>query len=52
MYNILQDVTGLDFSQYDKVIVFMFVALVCFLLFDVCYTILLRFFDFVLGKRW
>lgn len=51
MYDVLQSLTGLDFSQYDKVVVFSFIAFVCFLLFDVCYTLLLRFFDFLLGKR-
>lgn len=51
MFDILQSISGLNFQNYDKNLVFMFVAFVTFLVLDICYTILLKFVDKILNKR-
>lgn len=51
MYDLLQSFTGLNFAEYDPVLVFLFVALVTVLVFDVCYGLLRQFFHFLFGIR-
>lgn len=51
MYDIIEQITGLVLSDYDPTLVFMVTSLLTFIVFDTCYVLLCKFFDFLLGKR-
>lgn len=51
MYSVIESITGLTLSNYDKNLVFLAIMMITFLLFDTCYHLLVMFFEYLLGKR-
>lgn len=51
MYDFLQNFTGLNFTDYDPVIILMFIAIITIIIFNAFYEILAMFFHYLLNRR-
>lgn len=51
MYNFLQEFTGLNFADYDPIIILMFIAIVTIVIFNAFYELLAMLFNYLINRR-